>query len=308
MKTQELLAKLVSGYAKNKPHLKCSIGIISQEKVERFWFGSDGMEIPLTDESYEIGSVTKTITASFYANAIKKNDISLNDRVFHSVTVKDLLTHTSGIGELPEKLSTDKNPFFSYTEQDILKYIKLKKFDGQPGWEYSNLGYAVLGLYLEKVYHKKYADLISDFICHELCLKQTRWIASSIPLTGYNYQGKPSNWSWSKNNVFLPAGGLASTLNDMLCYLALQINSGRYDICHSVHAQTDQPFDMGLAWMIEKNSEIVFSMGLTEGFSSFLGYHRAKKAGIVILSNYFGPGYGNPNTPNGIGRAYLNQV
>ena len=47
MKTQELLAKLVSGYAKNKPNLKCSIGIISQEKVERFQFGSDGMEIPI---------------------------------------------------------------------------------------------------------------------------------------------------------------------------------------------------------------------------------------------------------------------
>lgn len=65
------------------------------------------------------------------------------------------------------------------------------------------------------------------------------------------------------------------------------------------------PFDMGLAWMIEKESSSAFCMGLTDGFSSFIGFNKTNEKGIVILANYFSEGYGIQNTPNQIGLAYV---
>jgi CubicO group peptidase (beta-lactamase class C family) len=172
------------------------------------------------------------------------------------------------------------------------------------GWEYSNLGYAILGLHIEKVIQRKYADLLECFLCNHK-LNHTKVGYSETALTGNSFEQNPANWRWSPDHVFLPAGGCISTLDDMLSFLLMQMNTHEFELCHKIQVQTDMPFDMGLAWMIEKQTGIVFCMGLTDGFSSFVGFDSKKENGIVILSNYYGPGYGEPNTPNGIGLAYL---
>ena len=307
MQDRQIIKNLSEGYAGNKENLCLSFGIVSGCAVEKFVFGNNCRELSNDSRIYEIGSLTKTFTAGLIERALEGHLMKLSDEVVKNITVLKLLTHTSNIGEFPgtKDAIENMNPFTGYTKADILKYVNQIAVSPNGTWEYSNLGYALLGIHLEKVYQTPYPIILKNYIDHHICIKNTDLCFHSNAVTGYNYNKRPANWMWKKDDAFLPAGALQSTLDDMIVYLIQQMNPQKDHLCHTVHAETEMPFHMGLAWMIEKETGIIFNMGLTEGFSAFIGYHRKANKGIVILSNYSGAGYRNPDTPNGIGLQFL---
>lgn len=305
LKDKELIKEISKGYCKNKENLCLAIGVISNDSIQKIFLGSNGIELEQSNQTYEIGSITKTFVATIYSNLLREKKISLEDEIIDNVTVLQTLTHTSNVREIPF-VSTDsnKNGYSGYSKEDVLNYVKTIEIPTQKVWEYSNLGFALAGIYLEDIFKEPFSEIIDRYIRTELKLLNTKVGYNKCSMTGYDYLHHPTNWTWEKNSSIVPAGGLISNIDDMLQYLIVQMKT-LGEVCQNTYIKTDMPFDMGLAWMIEKESSSIFCMGLTDGFSSFIGFNKEAKKGIVILSNYFSQGYGVQDTPNQIGLDYL---
>lgn len=198
------------------------------------------------DTKFNLASMNKMFTGLAIMQLAEKGKISLNDRVGQylpefpnklvadSVTIHQLLTHTSGMGNFwaehdklaKEKFKTVSDYLPLYVHQELL-------FSPGKGFQYSNSGYMVLGLIIEKVSGLSYFDYVRTYILEPAKMKDTDSydLEEAIPnmATGYTMLSeKPGQW---KNNMYsnvvkgTPAGGGYSTAEDLLRFsLALQQN------------------------------------------------------------------------------------
>ncbi|MCB9876555.1 MAG: beta-lactamase family protein [Planctomycetes bacterium] len=156
---------------------------------------------------FRIGSVTKQFTAALVMRLVEQGKVALDDPLSRFVpadefatgdrvvTVRHLLDHTSGIpsytdiGEQWEKVRP-----LELSHAELLALVAGKPFDFEPGqdWRYNNTGYYLLGMLLEKVHEKPYAQVVLDELCAPLGLERTRYDSNSelIPDRAQGYQLK----------------------------------------------------------------------------------------------------------------------
>ena len=137
-------------------------------------------------------------------------------------TINELLTHTSGYKnyyfELPmvSNFLSGRNDFYGINSQAILdKVSDLEISTEDHDYNYSNFGYAVLGLVLEEVYEQDYSQLMDEYLANELNLSNTHIWNKTGDLDHY--------WAWQEDDAYLAAGGLVSNMEDMLAYAQLQL-------------------------------------------------------------------------------------
>lgn len=196
---------------------------------------------------FNLASMNKMFTGLAIMQLAEKGKLSLHDKVgkylpdfpnklvADSVTIHQLLTHTSGMGNFwaehdklaKEKFKTVSDYLPLYVHQELL-------FSPGKGFQYSNSGYMVLGLIIEKVSGLNYFDYVRTYILEPAKMKDTDSydLEEAIPnmATGYTMLSeKPGHW---KNNMYsnvikgTPAGGGYSTAEDLLGFsLALQQNT-----------------------------------------------------------------------------------
>ena len=121
------------------------------------WFGSSGQWKTFNQPSY-IGSLTKTFTTSLIMQQVELNKLSLDDQIgdlginfqHPSLTIRHLLTHTSGIAQFKDKTGGVSD---GTTPRAVAKYVSKKPLRFRPGSriEYSTAGFALLGLVLEEI-------------------------------------------------------------------------------------------------------------------------------------------------------------
>lgn len=131
-----------------------------------------------------IGSITKPFTAAAILILEKQNKLNLNDKLnkyfpdfpkADSVTIYQLLTHTSGITDYHsfpdwvENSKKDLTPYFT------IERIKEHPYIFSPGerFSYTNSGYILLGLIIEKITNKTFYEFINEEIINKLNLKNT---------------------------------------------------------------------------------------------------------------------------------------
>ncbi|KPE49243.1 serine hydrolase domain-containing protein [Chryseobacterium indologenes] len=184
---------------------------------------------------YRIGSISKTFTAVLVMKAVEEKKLSLDTKLsgfYHEVenadkiTIKDLLQHRSGIHNL-----TNEEEYWTYntkpqTETSLVSIIKKYKSDFEPGtkYEYSNSGYILLSLILEKVYKKSYAQLIQDKITGPLKLTLTEVGGKIDPSKNQalSYQYADGSYQlWQETDMSVPAGAgnLISTPTELLKFI-----------------------------------------------------------------------------------------
>jgi hypothetical protein len=127
-----------------------------------------------TSTLFNIGSISKIITGLLIYNSIIENKISLetnvseilNNKIYGDLKIKHLLTHTSGFTRLEGVLNPKKIPTNVETNN---KYLSLMlsnekyKLPTQTKYIYSNHNYHLLAIILEKIYTKKYEEILKDF-------------------------------------------------------------------------------------------------------------------------------------------------
>ena len=282
-----------------------TVGIVKDGETSWTVYGENGQELPGELHTYEIGSLTKTFTAALINRAISEGKADLNATIDaylslpegnHYPTILELLTHTSGYcgyyfeNPLIGNFFAGRNSFCGITREMILDKVKSHDMSlGGYGFDYSNYGYAVLGLVLEAVYETDYTALVNDYLQNSLGLASTRIS---------EHDGDLGNlWDWEENDGYLPAGALTSDISDMLAYAQTQLEEDSpFAPCHeslkTINASTESYLTMGIhmdeigmAWIIDNENGFIWHNGGTGHYNSYLGFCPETGTAVVVLSN-----------------------
>jgi CubicO group peptidase (beta-lactamase class C family) len=107
--------------------------------------------------------------------------------VWRGITVRHLLTHTSGVAEYTDSTFDYRK---DYTEDELVKFAAERPLDFQPGdrWSYSNTGYVLLGALIHRVTGRFYGDLLRDSVFRPLGMtdrESSREVTSCQSRRGY---------------------------------------------------------------------------------------------------------------------------
>jgi CubicO group peptidase (beta-lactamase class C family) len=184
-----------------------------------------------TETKFRIGSITKQFTASTILKLQEQGKLGVNDKLTRffpdfprgdEVTLRHLLTHTSGIRSYTDKPGFIEKVTSSISPQDLINSFKNDPYDFSPGekWHYDNSGYFLLGVIIEKVSGQPYGEFLRKTFFQPLGMTHTGVHRAGIALEhealGYTYDGaaftNALNWdmSWAGG-----AGALYSTVEDL---------------------------------------------------------------------------------------------
>src|SRR5438270_9722467 len=205
------------------------VGVIDSKGPHIISYGTMGLNDKRSvngDTVFDIGSITKVFTALLLADMAQRGELRLDDpaakyldakrvkvpeRAGKQITLADLATHTAGLPLRPTNLvSKDPNDKYRGYTADLM-YECLSSFalptDIGTKYEYSNLGYGLLGHVLEKRMGATYSELVESRITQPLEMKDTRIdptpAMKSRMAVGYNYElmAIPSACTCSTNAV-----------------------------------------------------------------------------------------------------------
>jgi len=265
------------------------------------------------DTVFEIGSISKTFTATLLQEMVDRGEVALDDpaqkclpetvkmpsRNGKVITLRQLATHTSGLPRLPSNMKPKdpENPYADYTVAQLYAFLTNCTLAGDPGarYEYSNLGMGLLGHILALKAGTNYEALLVKEICGPLkmdstCITLTPKLTERLA-TGHNQGVAVKNWDIP---TLAGAGAIRSTMNDMLKYIAANMGltdaplAKVMDKTHVIqNTAGSSEMSIGLAWHVRKKfgSEIVWHNGGTGGYHSFAGFEKSKGRGVVVLSN-----------------------
>jgi len=286
-----------------------AVAVIKDGKVVNYGycetFTGSGL-IPTANDVFEIGSITKTFTATVLANLVKDKKIDLNKdfryylpNLFPSfkgavpiITVAQLANHTSGLPNMPPFNTTLAKPgediFNYYTKADLENYLKNDLHQNGTAGEfaYSNLGFGILGYVLENVSGTSYSSLVKKYVIDPLGLKQTFIEQRKISTKGHN-QNKEAFYLNLK--AMAPSGMIKSNLNDLAIYVQNELKPKAAMLLTQTTTFSNEQLKVGLSWLIRSlpnGREIIFHNGATTGYSSFIGFDKKSQTAVIILSNH----------------------
>lgn len=184
---------------------------------------------------YRIGSITKTFTAVLIMKAVEEKKLTLDTQLSKffprikntdKIKIEYLLNHRSGIHSY-----TDDKEYMSYytqpiTKEKLIEIIEKGGSDFEPDtqFQYSNSNYTILTYILEKVYGKKYSELIEKYIAKPLQLQYTQ-VGGKIDVSknnaySYGYEnGKYIKSPETDMSVPSGAGCLISTPTELITFM-----------------------------------------------------------------------------------------
>lgn len=284
-----------------------TVGVIKDGQTAFDVYGPDGQILEQKEYVYEIGSITKTMTAALIARAIQEDRLQLTDTVDQYLelpegkvypTIESLLTHTSGLEEeyyewsmLSYLIHPEENPFQGITKEIILEEYQETDLEEGKAYEfsYSNYGFALLGLVLEEIYGTDYTSLADAYLRNELDMKDTHVSKGDTDFDG--------SWVWNAGDAYISAGAVVSDITDMLAYAEAQLDGdGAAGLCHQPLKQADgsDPWkrleglcvdEIGMGWMIDNEHGFIWHNGATGMHTSYLGFCPEKQTAVVVLSN-----------------------
>lgn len=308
---------LINRIDKEKQSVGIVVGVIDAKGRRIVSYGSlekGDKRVLDGDTLYEIGSITKVFTSLLLADMAQRGEVKLDDpiakyvpttakipqREGRQITLVDLATHTSGLPRMPANFrpKDPANPYVDYTEEQLYTFLSSYELIRDIGikFEYSNLGFGLLGQGLARRAGTTYETLVETRICEPLGMKDTR-----ITLTPDMEHRLAAGHSADLVTVpgwDLPtlagAGALRSTANDLLSFLAAAMGYTHTKLAPamkamlSVERPTGAPFlDSALGWVVDTRGggEIIWKNGGTGGYRTFIGYSPRTGVGIVALSN-----------------------
>jgi CubicO group peptidase (beta-lactamase class C family) len=233
----EKIDALLAAYNKQRFFNGSALVAENGKVILRKGYGLANMEwqIPnAPDTKFRLGSITKQFTSMVIMQLVGEGKIKLDEKITtylpgyrkdtgDKVTVRHLLTHTSGIPSytsLPGFFANvSRNPF---TVDAFVKQYTSGNLEFEPGtkWSYDNSGYFLLGAIIEKVTGKPYADAVKERIFDPLGMKDSgydRWStvlpkrATGYALTPNGYENAP----YLDMSIPYAAGSLYSTVDDL---------------------------------------------------------------------------------------------
>jgi CubicO group peptidase (beta-lactamase class C family) len=312
------VVRLAESVAAHLPNAAAAAAIVVVDDSGAYYALAGNNEIE-RGTAFEFASVTKVMTASLMALLAESGHLDLDAAVerylpedvgsesWSRVTSRDLLTHTSGADSFPPNLrpvwlwltGRANDPFSGYTTSRLEEGIQGTGLTSDPGWQYSNYGFAVLGYVAEQITGRSYADLLEERVLAPAGMRSAavdRWAGGDVapPLTR---SGAPSNaFSFG---AMAPAGAVRGTAEDAAAWLSTVIAACAGEdllaraICTATRptlAGGEWPYQMGLGWFraTRQDGVVLWHNGGTAGAASFLGVLAGEGVGLAILTNVSG--------------------
>jgi CubicO group peptidase (beta-lactamase class C family) len=287
---------------------------------------------PDSDTLFYIGSSTKSFTALAAAMLDQEGKIKLSDpftkytpgirfknEIPEKITIRDLLTHTSGLRNDP---LVNRLAFTGQIDQHDIDHVfaegtTFKEADFGK-YNYTNLGYNIYGLALHYHLHKKWQDVLQERIFTPAGLNHTtayvskarakkfKIVAPYVISTDGSDAGKMVRSYLEKTDDSMQsAGGMFMSISDLGRWLNLNMNGGKLDGKQVVPAdvirtaqtpytkstRNQPPFsgdgDYGLGWQIGKfrNNKVVYHHGGYPGYRSHVSFMPERKLAVGVLVN-----------------------
>ena len=269
-------------------------------------------DVPADGETmFRIGSITKQFTSAAILRCAERGQLSLDDDVSKyvptfplqgkHVTLRQLLTHTSGIPSYTDTGEEWKKKWpLELTHDELLALVKDKPFDFEPGtkWAYDNTGYYLLGMVLESVAGKPYAEVVQSELFEPLKLTRTRY-DSNVDLIKNRAQGYAFSHGVLVNDQPLgtsqpgAAGALLSTASDLVRW-QMVLTGGAVVKPDSYKAMTtptvlpdgkDTHYGFGLAIDELAGKKRIQHGGGIFGFNSMLMWFPDDDVHVAVISN-----------------------
>lgn len=266
---------------------------------------------------FEIGSITKVFTAIAAHRLVGQGAWQWSTPIWpllpptqrppvdDGTTLEMLATHTSGLPRLPEswfaRIDATADPYASITENDVL--AAYASGEGRTSWrnakvDYSNLGFGLLGVLLERQANEPYDALVQRLVLQPLGMQNTgialnEHEASQLA-TGRDESGKPTPpWSF---DAMAGAGAYRSTIEDMARFLQAAAERTPMPAFEWSEMWAPRKVASGestaLGWQLDDLTgrlvgirRIVWHNGGTGGFSSWMGFDPERRIGVVVLAS-----------------------
>lgn len=309
----DLRAALEQRFKGDRSGACIAAAVIENGTTARAYLCADAKSQPSIDDrtAFEIGSITKTMTAALLAEIIGRGEIAVDDSLakllppgtivpsFNGthISVGNIVTHTSGLPSFPWRITDMSNPYARLTEIDLLGTLAKTQLKRAPGSqrEYSNFALMVLSYALAKRSGRDFETLLRERLLSPLGMDDT-YIVRRPPTVrvaqGHFSNGRPTG-PWDVHVDLAGAGGVRATLLDMVRYLEGQLGMRDSPITPVLARTQEQVASMngqatGMAWetlSTENGRTLVMHPGGTGGFSTFIAFDRAAKRGVVLLSD-----------------------
>ncbi len=238
------LSKKIDAYVKQQMrenHIPgLSLAVVKNGKVIFVkGYGISNLELSTSTTektAFAIYSITKTFTAVATMMLVEESKVALEDAItkhvaglpatWTGINIRHLLTHTSGLPDICEASPDPCETTIDYTQEQLIRMVANLplKFAAGEKWEYSNTGYFLLGMLIEKVSGKTYEQFLRERIFSPLVMKNSR-------LENYKeiIRNRADGYTW-KNGRYYNAFRVSPTLEFSLAgIVSTVLDLAKYD-------------------------------------------------------------------------------
>ena len=268
--------------------------------------------VPVRDRSmFQSGSLGKQFTAAAVMLQVQDGKLALDDDIgaffadapatWHGITVRHLLTHTSGI---PDYTDGTLDLRRDYSEDELARFAYGLDPMFAPGerWSYSNTGYVLLGIIVRKVSGSFYGDVLRERVFAPLGMSTARVISEAdiVPdrVAGYRLvNGELKNQEWvapmlntTADGALLPERARPGCLG---CGNSLRSDSRARKLGADFHAgalNSGNGYPYGFGWSVDHETGQMreHHSGSWQGFTAYISRYLEEDLSVVVLCNLEG--------------------
>lgn len=319
--TPDRIDAIVSNEMRTQKIPGLTLAVIKKGRVVKVkGYGEANVEhhVPATEQTiYQSGSVGKQFTATLAMMLVHDKKMSLEDPIskwfpeggeaWKSITVRHLLSHTSGLPDMPYRAIDITR---RHTEDELVKILAELPAVEPPGtkWRYNNGGYVLLGVLIHRLTGIFYGDLLRDRIFKPLGMNTAQIISERdiVPHRASGYELTPTglkNQSYVNPTMNTTAdGSLYLSIQDYIKWdaglrsekllprdeLAQTWTPGRLANGSQVgESAGSESFGYGFGWIVLKvrGEKFIEHNGAWQGFSTYIGRLLDTGTTVVVLTN-----------------------
>jgi CubicO group peptidase (beta-lactamase class C family) len=256
--------------------------------------------------NYRLASVTKQFTAASILLLAEDGRLKLDDRLRHwlpslppatdAITIRHLLTHTSGLIDYEDVMAPDATE--QVLDADVLHLLETQDrlyFEPGTSWRYSNSGYALLSLIVERASGQRFPDFLHARVFQPLGMDHTLAYlrgGPEIANRAFGYSEIDGRWTrtdQSSTSAVLGDGGIYSSIDDLAKWDAalyddrLLSDASRRLAFAPDTASDDPDVRYGFGWRI--TGETLWHSGETVGGRNVIVRYPKQHLTVVLLSN-----------------------
>ncbi len=255
--------------------------------------------------NYRLASVTKQFTAAAILLLNEASKLQLDESIrkwlpelpeaTQGVTIRHLLTHTGGLIDYEDFVADDAPQVH---DADVLKLLGSQNrtyFTPGSSYRYSNSGYALLALIVERASGQRFAAFLRERIFEPLGMQATVAFengVSTVPSRAYGYSSGGGTWQrtdQSSTSAVLGDGGIYSSIDDLAKWDAALyddrlLSAKSRELAFTPATHTENPsVDYAYGWRI--TGETLWHSGETRGFRNVILRYPQRKLTVIVLTN-----------------------